>query len=276
MNRRTACCGLVTGALGAMLYVPRSQLRNQRVGLQLYTVRDRMQRDLAGTLAVVGAIGYREVEFAGYFGKSPRQVREAARRARLDPVSTHIPIEMLREDLHGAVEMAAEIGHRYVVLPWLNDKERRSLDGYRALADEMNGFGEAVTSAGLRFAYHNHSFEFEPIDGVVPYDLLLERTDPRWVAMELDLYWVTVGGRQPLEYFEAWPGRFPLWHVKDMGPDGGMVDVGAGHIDFGAIFEHAEQAGMRHYFVEHDQPKDSLATARASYEYLSHLQGGSR
>src|SRR5262249_11901760 len=149
-----------------------------------------------------------------------------------------------------------------------------SLDRYRAVADLFNRVGEQARAAGIRFAYPNPDFEFARLDGYLPYDVLLERCDPRHVAFQMDLYWITKGRQDPLAYFARWPGRFPLVHVKDSAglPAHRMVDAGAGTIRWPVIFGRRKQAGIEHYFVEHDEPADPLASARASYEYLSRLE----
>jgi sugar phosphate isomerase/epimerase len=149
--------------------------------------------------------------------------------------------------------------------------ERSSIDAYRRIADEFNRAGEAARAKGLTFAYHNHDFEFQPMDGTTGYDTLLEACDPALVAMELDLYWITHAGRDPLRYVRANPSRFPLVHVKDRAADGSMADAGAGQIDFPAIFAAAGGA-IRHYFVEHDRPGDAFASIAASHRYLSSLR----
>src|SRR5262249_9589976 len=156
----------------------------------------------------------------------------------------------------------------------LPEQHRRALDGYRAAADLFNRVGQQALTAGLRFAYHNHAFEFPSLEGSIPYDVLLERCDPRYVAFEMDLYWITKGGRDPLAYSARWPGGFRMVHVRDSAgpPEPRMVDVGAGTIPWEAIFAHRKQAGIRHYFVEHDDPADPLASVRRSHEYLRRLE----
>jgi sugar phosphate isomerase/epimerase len=243
------------------------------IGVQLYTVRTLLERDFEGTLAGLAAIGFREVEFAGYHGRTPQAVRAALGRAGLVAPSAHVAIEAVRDDLPRVLEGARVIGHRHVVVAWLPEQQR-TLDGYRAAADLFNRTGQQAVAAGVRFAYHNHAFEFDRLDGRMPYDVLLERCDPRYVAFEMDLYWITKGGQDPLAYFARWPGRFPMVHVKDSTgpPDHRMVDVGAGSIPWKAVFARREQAGIRHYFVEHDAPPDPLASVRRSYEYLRRLE----
>ncbi len=149
---------------------------------------------------------------------------------------------------------------------------RTSLDGYRSMADRFNRVAERAKAAGLTFGYHNHDFEFEPLEGRMPWDVLLEETDPALVKLELDLYWITKAGGDPFKYLTEHPGRFPLVHVKDMATDGSMVDVGAGTIDFAALFARSGQAGIKHYFVEHDNPGEPFQSLAASYRYLRNLE----
>jgi sugar phosphate isomerase/epimerase len=243
------------------------------IGVQLYTVRALLERSFEGTLAGLAAIGFREVEFAGYHGRTPQAVRAALDRAGLVAPSAHVPIESVRDELPRVLDAATVMGHRHVVVASLPEQQRRALDGYRAAADLFNHVGQQALTAGVRFAYHNHAFEFTRLEGGIPYDALLERCDPRYVAFEMDLYWITKGGRDPLTYFARWPGRFPLVHVKDSAgpPEHRMVDVGEGTIPWKVIFAHREQAGIRHYFVEHDEPADPLASVRRSHEYLRRL-----
>jgi sugar phosphate isomerase/epimerase len=243
------------------------------IGVQLYTVRTLLERDFEGTLARLAAIGFREVEFAGYHGHTPQAVRAALGRAGLLAPSAHVAIDAVRDDLPRVLDGALVMGHRHVVVAWLPERQR-TLDGYRAAADLFNRVGQQAGAGGIGFAYHNHDFEFARLEGRMPYDILLERCDPRYVAFEMDLYWITKGGQDPLAYFARWPGRFPMVHVKDSTgpPDHRMADVGAGRIPWKTIFARRDQAGVRHYFVEHDEPPDPLASVRRSYEYLRRLE----
>lgn len=278
MNRREALRR--SAAAFAALVMPRHLLGAspaapiEPIGVQLYTVRDELARDFDGTLARVASIGYREVETAGYAGRKAVQVRESLRRVGLEAPSAHIPLESLGRDWQRTLEDAHTVGHRYLIMPWLDERDRKSLDSYRRIADRLNRAGEAATRAGLRFGYHNHDFEFQPIDGKLPYDLLLESTDPEHVCFEMDLYWITKGGQDPLRYFERWPGRFPAVHVKDSAgpPSHRMADVGAGTIDWKRIFQHRSKAGIEHFFVERDDPPDGFTSIAASYKYLDGLE----
>ena len=242
-----------------------------RIGVQLYTVRGLMAEDFAGTLEAVAEVGYDEVEFAGYFDHDPSEVRVLLDRVGLAAPAAHLPKAVFAERLEEVIVAAEVIGHRYLVLPWLAPDERQTIAQYEDLASFANRIGATCRDAGLAFGYHNHDFELEPIGGKVPLDLLLEETDPELVTFELDLYWVTKGGGDPLDYIDRYPGRFRLCHVKDMAPDGTMVDVGSGAIDFAAIFAAAETAGLEHYFVEHDEPTDPIESITRSYRHLDSL-----
>jgi len=231
-----------------------------------------MAEDVDGTLARVASVGYREVEFAGYFERSPREVRSALDAAGLEAPAAHVLLTEESDAWERTIEAATTIGHQALIVPWIPENRRRTLDDYRAVAESLNRAGEKVRSAGLRFAYHNHDFEFASVEGRVPYDVLLEATDPELVAFELDLFWITKGGYRPLDYFARYPGRFEFVHVKDMAADGTMVEVGRGTIDFAAIFAKGADAGIRHYFVEHDEPSDPFESIGTSYEYLRGLE----
>lgn len=269
LDRRRFLGTLGAAALAAMLPSARGL---RRIGLQLYTVRTQLAHDFAGTLARVAAIGYREVEFAGYFGRDAREIRALLDRYGLVAPAAHVQ-SIAPAEWRASLDAANVIGHRYVVVAWLPPELRRTLDDFRRLAQTLNRMAAEARAAGLEFAYHNHDYEFVPTEGRVPFDVLLAETDPHLVQVEMDLYWITKGGQDPLAYFARYPGRFPMVHVKDsMGPpDHRMVDVGAGTIDFRKIFAHGAQAGIRHYFVEHDEPPDAFASIRASYEYLRRL-----
>jgi sugar phosphate isomerase/epimerase len=243
-----------------------------RIGVQLYTVRTLMEKDFQGTLGAIADIGFHQVEFFDYFGREPQQVRDILDRFGLETPAAHFPWQAFKEDPDAVIETAQAVGHRYVLLAWLPPEDRSSIAQYQDLAALCNDVGEACTSAGLQFAYHNHDFEFQPIDGQVPFDVLLNETDPDHVEFEIDLYWIIKGGCDPLDYFQAHPGRFTLCHVKDMAEGGRMADVGSGRIGFASIFARSRQAGLKYFFVEHDEPADPLASIEASFNYLKKLR----
>lgn len=248
--------------------------RLNALGVQLYTVRGAMEQDVAATLGEVAAVGYREVETAGLFDLSPEQFRAALDAAGLVSPAGHFPIDAIREQPEATLVVARTLGQQWIVVPWLDPAERNAA-GYQRLADDLNTFGAAARDAGIRVAYHNHDFEFEPLgDGRTGFDLLLSGTDPSLVDLELDLFWAVKGGHDPIALFAAHPGRFALCHVKDMADIAGsqeMVAVGEGEMDFAGIFAHAGQAGLQHYFVEHDNPSDPVASIRTSFEHLRQL-----
>lgn len=245
------------------------------IGVQLYTVRRELEKDFDGTLARIAALGYREVEFAGYFNHPPEEVRAALARHGLTSPAAHVQLADLRGNLQAMIEAARRIGHEYLLLAWTPPEERKTLDGYRRLADLCNRAGEQTKKAGVQFAYHNHDFEFASLEGRVPYDLLLERMDAGLVKLELDLYWAAKGGASPVGYFKKYPGRFHLLHVKDMDatPKHYFTEVGRGVIDFKTIFAHSGAAGVRHYFVEQDEtPGSPFDSLKVSIDYLRRLE----
>jgi sugar phosphate isomerase/epimerase len=244
----------------------------ESIGVQLYTVRDRMAQDFEGTLSEVAGIGYREVEFAGYFDREPRQVRAILDRLGLRSPAAHIAFESIDDGWDAVLDAAAEIGHQWVIVAWLNASQRESVDALRRTADAFNRAGQLAMERGVRFAYHNHNFEFTPMGDVLPFDVLLESCEPANVDFEMDIYWAVTGGADPLAYFERWPGRFPMVHVKDVSAGGAMVDVGQGTIDWPRVLGQHGQAGIRHYFVEHDEPADALASLRTSFAYMQTLR----
>ena len=259
--------------------------KRRYIGLQLYTVRDAMAKDPAGTLAQLAKIGYNSVEGATYtgsqkfYGMSAKEFAALLKRNGMIMPSSHyrlgeeqmngaaVPGTMLH-DWDRAVDDAAAAGVKYMVCAYLSESERGTLDHYKYVADQLNKAGERCQKAGLQLCYHNHDFEFQAQNGQLPYDLLLA-TDKKLVKMELDLYWVSKAGKDPLDLFKQHPGRFPLWHVKDMDktPKQFFTEVGNGSIDFKKIFAQAQLAGLQYFFVEQDMtpgsPFDSVTKSMA-------------
>jgi sugar phosphate isomerase/epimerase len=291
MNRRSFL-ETATTVGAAALFNPRiawgADHKIDDIGAQLYTVRDEMKVDFEGSLAKVAAIGYKEVEFAGYFDHSPKDVRAAIDRHGLVSPGCHVAYDTLGDQWPGQIESAKVIGQNYIVCPWIPEDLRKDKDIWKKAAETFNRAGEASKKAGIQFAYHNHWFEFLPVDGKLPYDFLLENCDANLVKMELDLCWITVAGGDPIQYFNRYPGRFPLVHVKDMrklpkvtaagGQNFGdslkadMTEVGSGIIDWKRIFAHSGTAGIKHYIVEHDKPAAPFDSLKISYEYLRQLR----
>jgi len=290
MNRRTFL-GTATTVTAATLLTSRfgwaaSEHRIDKVGVQLYTVRDQMKADFDGTIAKVASIGYKEVEFAGYFGRTGKQVREVLEKNHLSAPSTHVQYDELDEKFPSVIETSKEIGLEYIICPWIPEDLRKSPDIWKQASEKFNRCGELSKKAGMQFGYHNHWFEFLPTNGKLPYDELLKLCDKNLVKMELDLCWITTAGADPIKYFSEYPGRFPLVHVKDVkklpqistggaqnfGDTVDLTEVGSGIINWKKIFEHSEQAGIKHYIVEHDHPKAPFESIATSYEYLNKLR----
>lgn len=237
--------------------------RVENVGLQLYTLRNDLSRDFEATLARVAELGYKEMEFAGYYGRSASEVRRTLDQNGMTSPAAHIQLQALRDDLEGEIERALILGQQYIVVPILPESQR-SISDYQRTADYLNTAGEACKQVGIKMGYHNHNFEFMETDGRIPYDILLDETEADLVDMELDLYWIRNAGVDPLPYFQSHPGRFSMLHVKDMDEFGRMADVGRGEINFAEIFSHADSAGFKHFFVEHDRPGNGLASVAVS------------
>ena len=241
------------------------------IGIQLYTVRDLMKNNVPLTLQRIAEMGYKEVEFAGYFGKTTKEIKAILSDNGLKSPSTHIEMDAIYNNPNKTIDTALEVGHEHIVMAWLAESERQNIDQYREYVDLYNSFGEKCNQNGLKFAYHNHDFEFKVLDGEVPMDLLLNKTDPNNVSFELDMYWVHKAKKDPKSYINKYPGRFPLWHIKDMASNTMMADVGDGIIDFSEIFGLNKISGLKHYFVERDDPSDSMLSAERSFKAMLKL-----
>jgi sugar phosphate isomerase/epimerase len=258
------------------------------IGLQLYTIRDAMQANPAMALAKVAQIGYNSLEGATYtgdqkfYGMDAPAFTKLLKQNGLIMPSGHYRLgeEKTRgADTQGtilhnwqkAVDDAADVGLKYMVCAYLSNPERGNLDKYKKLADDFNKAAEICKKSGIQFAYHNHDFEFAQQDGKYPYEILLNNTDKNLVKMEMDIYWVVKAKQDPIALINQHPGRFPLWHVKDMAstPNQTFAEVGNGTINFAAIFKQADKAGLKYFFVEQDttpgNPYDSITQ---SFNYI--------
>lgn len=295
MNRRAF---LQTGlAFAASSSLSRSLLAQQdrieRLGLQLYSVRDLMKADVPGTLAKVAAIGFKEVEFAGLFGLSPKDVRGILDKNGLTAPATHVDWATVEKRLPETLESAKILGHQFIIVPWIGEAERKQPDIWKRAADLFNRAAGESRKSGIQFAYHQHAFEFVPepaLGGQLPYDYLLENTDPSLVKMELDICWTVAAEQDPVAYFDRHPGRFPLIHVKDwlkdgsdakpyagaLGPGtkftGRMENVGKGSIDWKRVFAASAKGGVKHFIIEHDAPKSPIDDLGASFKYVRELR----
>lgn len=229
------------------------------ISIQLYTLRSLLDADAPATLRALADIGYRTVETAGTHGHSAAEFRTILDDSGLRATSGHSDLD---GDVDALIDDALTLGHRYLAVPFA---EFDTADGWRGLADQLNEVGSKCREAGLRLGYHNHDHEFAPVDGEIPYDILLRRTDPALVHLELDLYWAVHAGQDVLALIDANRDRIRQLHVKDRAESGEMTDPGTGTIDFPAIFDHAR---ADQYIVEHDNPTDPLRTARVGFGYL--------
>jgi len=272
-NRRDFLKVTSASAVGMMLMPACSTLSEKGsqlgVGLQLYTIRDAIAQDLEGSLEKVADLGYKNLELANYadgkfYGKSPKAFKQLMNDFGFTVVSSHTSVEAEGIQLADAQKMAdahAEIGVQYCVQPWVQEEDRK-VDKYKQMVAEWNKVGEVMKDADIQFGYHNHNFEFANLNGVVPYyDILLAELDPELVIMELDLFWATKAGQDPVEIFEKYPGRFHLLHLKDMRLDNtpyytikkdDITSVGEGLIDFSRILAAGDKGGVKYGFVEDD------------------------
>jgi len=257
---------LGTGACKSAAAVDR---KSYGVGLQLYTIRDAMSADVAGTLKKVSDIGYKNLELAGYsngkfYGYAPAEFRKMVNDLGMDVLSSHTQVEAAGITMDNAKLMAdahAELGVKYCVQPWVEEVDR-TIDSYKKMIGDWNQVGGIMKNTGIQFGYHNHNFEFATVDGVVPYyDIFMPEMDADLITMELDLFWASKAGQDPVAMFNKYPGRFQLLHFKDMRTEEApffdvikddVCSVGEGVIDFKKIWAEREVAGAKYLFVEDD------------------------
>jgi sugar phosphate isomerase/epimerase len=250
------------------------------IGLQLWSVKDDMKTDAKATIAKVGAMGYQFIEAAGYgdgkfYGIEPTEFKALAEANKLTFLASHTG-QGLPDSVKWAETMAwwdtciaahKAAGVSYIVQPWMGQEAYRSLDTLKMYCDYFNAVGEKCNAAGIRFGYHNHSEEFKDLEGVTIYDFMLKNTDPAKVMFEMDLFWITKGGKNPVDYFNAYPGRFELWHVKD------KAEVGAGPMDFKPIFENAATSGVKKIVVEVEEYNFTpIESVQKSLEFLQNAE----
>uniref|UniRef100_UPI003216F8CC sugar phosphate isomerase/epimerase family protein n=1 Tax=uncultured Draconibacterium sp. TaxID=1573823 RepID=UPI003216F8CC len=274
-NRREFLKISTAGALGAMALGPMACTSSVAakagpgVGLQLYTIRDAIAADLLGSLKKVSDLGFKFVELASYsdgkfYGMSPKEFKKVITDLGMEIKSSHTSVEAEGITIESAKKMAdahAEMDVEYCVQPWIEEVDR-NIETYKRMIAEWNKVGEIMKNVGIQFGYHNHNFEFKPTDGIVPYfDIFMKEMDADLITMELDLYWATKAGQDPVEMFKKYPGRFQLLHFKDGSEKNGpyydvikddITSVGSGYIDFNRIYAARETAGMKYMFVEDD------------------------
>jgi len=254
------------------------------IGLQLYTLRDQLEKDVAGTIKQLAAIGYKDAEIYSLYGKTPAEFGGILKDNGITASSGHYLLPAVKSEWDKRIEEAKALGLQYMVIAILEPEQRKSLDDYKKLAELFNKAGEATQKAGIQFCYHNHNFEFQNFGDTMPYDYLLKTLDPKLVAFEMDCFWVTHAGQDPVTYFQKHPGRFPLLHIKDMkdkpaptqeldGKMGLFAPVGSGSIDWKRIFSAAKVGGVEHYYVEQDFCEiPPMEAVKMSYQYLDGLK----
>lgn len=307
-----------TAALAATSFLPditfADSLALKKIGVQLFSVPKLLDKDFAGTLKMLAQMGYKEVELygpfpfstqsahdrwnavtpslgfkgSGYFGHTAKEIKQILADNGLTSPSIHTDLDTLKNRMGELGEAGHLLGHKYVGLPAIPDELRKNLDAYKRIADDFNKIGEAAKKVGLRFAYHNHGYGLVEMEGKVPVELLLERTDPQLVFMEMDLYWTTAGGVDPMTYLTKYANRYKLLHIKDMAKkvrfpgDGGdasqwiglfqyMTDAGSGVLDLKSIMTKAQAIGVEHFIVEQDMVATPETSLKKSFDFLSKL-----
>ena len=253
------------------------------IGLQLYTLRDELQKDVPGTIKKVAALGYKEVESYDLYGMPASQFAKLLKDNGLTAPSGHYMVKDIKSHWEKSIAEARDLGLKYMVNAILEPEERKSFDDYKQLVDLFNKAAERTHQAGIGFCYHNHNFEFKKYGETTAYDYLLKQLDPNLVQFEMDCFWITHAGQDPVTFLKKHPGRFPLLHIKDLkagnppatefDPRMGLfAEVGKGTIDWKRIFAAAPQGGMKHFYVEQDFCEvPPLESVKISYEYLHNL-----
>ena len=277
--------GLLT--MGIMMNPSSLLTKNNSVGIQLYSVRDEIVKDPRGVIQKIAAAGYNEVEMYGlssnnkYYGLSIKELVQLLKDNNLKTPSGHYSPENFLyqngngDDVKNFCEVGNSLGHSHIIIPWLNEENRKNIEQYKVLAEQINKAALICKAAGLKMAYHNHNFEFIDFNGEHGYDILLNNTDKDLVQFEIDLYWVVRAGYNPVELFKKHPGRFPFWHIKDMLKEDASknTEVGNGSVDFKTIFDNAKLAGVKHYLVEQENTysPDIFTSIKTSCNYTKNV-----
>jgi sugar phosphate isomerase/epimerase len=286
----------------------------KKIGIQLFSLPRLLEKDFRGAVKMLAEMGYKEVELygpypfsaasarerwkavtpalgfsgSGYFGHSAQEVRAILKEYSMTAPSIHTDLDTLQTKMDALGEAAEVLGFKYAGLPAIPEEKRQTLDDYKKMADAFNEIGEQAKRVGLKFAYHNHGYGLQEMDGQIPLNLILDRTDAGLVFFEMDIYWTAAGGADPIAYLDAYTKRYHLMHLKDMkekvrfSGDGGdssqwielfpyMTTAGAGVLDVAAIIAKAEKAGVRHFFVEQDMVAEPEVALKKSADYLKAL-----
>lgn len=318
MNQRrnflkTLAAGAVTNVMLADdIFANPSGLK--KIGVQLFSLPKMLENDFEGSMKMLSKMGYKEIEMygpfpysvksahdrwnaitpslgfsgSGYFGKTAKEVKKILTENGLTSPTIHTDLDTLQNGMDKLGEAAHILGHKYVGLPAIPDEKRKNLDAYKRIAEDFNKIGEAAKKVGLKFAYHNHGYGLVEMEGKIPLQLILEQTDPNLVFFEMDLYWTTAGGADPIAYLNNYPNRYHLLHIKDMAKkvrfegDGGdasqwiklfpfMTTAGDGVLDLKSIIAKAQQVGVKHFIVEQDMVNHPEIALKKSFDYLASL-----
>jgi len=285
-----------------------------KIGIQFFSLPKLLEKDFGGTLTLLSKMGYKEVELygpypfstdaarkrwdavtpslgfkgSGFFGHTATEVKDMLKANGLAASSMHTDLDTLQNGMDKLAEAALLLGAGYVILPAIPEEKRKTLDDYKRMAEQFNKIGEAAKNAGVKFAYHNHGYGLKETDGQIPLKLILDGTDPSLVFFEMDLYWTTAGGADPIAYLEAYKNRYHLMHVKDMkkkvrfSGDGGdskqwielfpfMTTAGSGVLDLKSILTRAKESGVVHFIVEQDIVAEPEIALKKSVDYLASL-----
>jgi sugar phosphate isomerase/epimerase len=248
-------------------------MKTNQIALQLYTVREHTARDMLGTLRQIAEMGYQAVEFAQYGDVPTPDIRAALEEYGLQAVAAHVQFDAWEKSPEQIFADLHTLDCGYAVVPSVPAARRGGIDQIKQLGETFNRWGALSQSEGLQFAYHNHSFEFAPLDSTTMWDILTEATDPALVALELDVYWVEHGGHDPVEMLQRFAGRVPLLHLKDTSKEPGQPDapVGEGSLPWDKILAAGAAAGAQWYIVEQDHPKNALEDVRTSLRNLQRM-----
>ncbi len=316
MNRRRFI--YQSAALSAAMFLSKDLFEQNKlldkIGIQFFSLPKLLEKDFAGTLAMLSKMGYKEVELygpypfsteaaqkrwdsvttalgfkgSGFFGHSINEIKDMLKQNDLVVPAVHTDLDTLQNRMDKLGEAAQVLGFEYVILPSIPDEKRQTLDDYKKMADAFNKIGEAAKKAGVKFAYHNHGYGLKEKDGQIPLKQILDGTDPSLVFFEMDLYWTTAGGADPIAYLEKYKNRYHLMHIKDMSKkmqfsgDGGnssqwielfpyMTTAGSGVIDLKTILPKAKENGVKHFIVEQDIVADPEVALKKSFDYLASL-----
>jgi sugar phosphate isomerase/epimerase len=276
MHRRDFVQSFAAMFVGTKLVSFEHSTRLARIGLELYAVRDAMRRDPERTLAAIRAIGYLDVELLwsfDNFGRTPQQVRATLDKEGLRAPSAHMAPEVILTDWDKSLEKAKLLGHEYLIVPSLPGDTAKSLDRWKYWADQFNKAGATAREAGVWLAFHNEPDHMKPLDGVVPYEVFVERTDPSVVRHQLDVGNMALGRVDPMKYLEKYRARYWSFHVKDVVAGGGKdTELGKGAVDLKGLLATIPEINRKSVYVEQEAWADSMASARMNYEFLARLE----